>query len=483
MNAKPPLFKRLLQLYFDLPIHLKFILIPFFTLVGLLTISGYYLYSAFRLKQTLAAPGNIDGNPAVQQALYLIDISIANGAFLICGFFFFLVIVILISAKKLVSFLTNMQKSLTSIQSSSMALGDYDSLFPATVMSNDEIGRIAQTINTIISDNHGVIRFRRTIEADGTTTEVYDRLANLFRYELLLELFTIWDIDQQTLELKRVVTSPKEQSDQVCQLNTASDCRACRTGKPVTSSHESNICPAFPLEKTITHTCIPLITGGQVIGVVQFLFQPDDSNDYLKDHELPINKAKHYLEETLPVLQAKRLTGYLRDLTIRDSLTGLYNRRFLEGNTAHLVASIKRRQSAMSIIMCDIDFFKQVNDEYNHTVGDQVLVQLSELLHESIRESDIAIRYGGEEFLIMLIDCKKKEGFMVAEKIRKRTESYTFHAEDYRLHSTISLGVSEFPSDAVSFQECIKFADLALYRAKDQGRNRTLAFEPYMWQT
>lgn len=285
------------------------------------------------------------------------------------------------------------------------------------------------------------------------------------------------------MELKRVLTSPKEQSDQICQLDTVRDCRACRTGKIVSSNLERNICHVFPLEKTIIHTCIPLITGGQVIGVVKFLFPPDDTSDYERDHEIPINKAKHYLEETLPVLQAKRLTGYLRDLTIRDSMTGLYNRRFLEGNTAHLIASIKRRQSSMSIIMCDIDFFKQVNDEYNHTVGDAVLIQLGQLLLESIRESDIAIRYGGEEFLILLIDCKKEQGVTVAEKIRKRTEMYSFHSEGHQLHRTISLGVSEFPHDADSFVDCIKYADIALYQAKEQGRNRTLAFEPSMWQT
>lgn len=195
MNAKPPFFKRLWQFYFDLPIYHKFILILFCSLGGLLVIGGYYLYSAIRLKQTLALPGIIDNNPPIQQALYLIDISISNGAFLFGGIFFFLVIVVLLSAKKLVSFLTNMQENLTSIQSSSMALGDYDSLFPVSVMSNDEIGRIAQTINRIILANHGVIRFRRTIEADETTTEVYNRLAHLFEYELLLKWFTIWDVD------------------------------------------------------------------------------------------------------------------------------------------------------------------------------------------------------------------------------------------------------------------------------------------------
>ena len=108
--------------------------------------------------------------------------------------------------------------------------------------------------------------------------------------------------------------------------------------------------------------------------------------------------------------------------------------------------------------MCDLDYFKQVNDTYGHNAGDIVLKETSRVISQSIRASDIVIRFGGEEFLAVLLDV----------------------GEGQRLK--ISLGVSEFPADTGTLWSCIKFADVALYRAKEDGRNRSVRFTPDMWK-
>jgi diguanylate cyclase (GGDEF)-like protein len=133
--------------------------------------------------------------------------------------------------------------------------------------------------------------------------------------------------------------------------------------------------------------------------------------------------------------------------------------------------------------MCDMDFFKQVNDEHGHDVGDIVLKDTSKVLRDSVRESDVVIRFGGEEFLILLIDTEPDYGMQVAEKIRENIEKIKFKASNGTvLKKTISMGVSEFPKDTKGFWQAIKFADVALYSAKDTGRNKCVRFVPDMWE-
>ncbi len=133
--------------------------------------------------------------------------------------------------------------------------------------------------------------------------------------------------------------------------------------------------------------------------------------------------------------------------------------------------------------MCDMDFFKQVNDEYGHDIGDSVLKDTSRVLRESVREADVVIRFGGEEFLILLIDTEPGYGIQVAEKIRENIEKTAFKSSKGGiLKKTISMGISEFPKDTDGFWQAIKYADVALYNAKDTGRNRCVRFEPEMWE-
>lgn len=132
--------------------------------------------------------------------------------------------------------------------------------------------------------------------------------------------------------------------------------------------------------------------------------------------------------------------------------------------------------------MCDLDYFKQVNDTYGHNVGDIVLKETSAVIHRSVRKSDIVIRFGGEEFLVVLLDISEGESVTIAEKIRFNIEQYKIQIPEGIIQKTISLGISEFPSDTDKLWGCIKYADVALYRAKDEGRNRCVRFTKDMWK-
>jgi len=132
--------------------------------------------------------------------------------------------------------------------------------------------------------------------------------------------------------------------------------------------------------------------------------------------------------------------------------------------------------------MCDLDYFKQVNDTYGHNAGDMVLKATSQVIAQSVRESDIVIRFGGEEFLAVLLDISQDESMKIAEKIRLNIEQLKVKLPEGVIQKTISLGVSEFPSDTGTLWSCIKFADVALYRAKTEGRNRCVRFTKEMWQ-
>ncbi|NOQ45650.1 MAG: diguanylate cyclase [Desulfobulbaceae bacterium] len=194
-------------------------------------------------------------------------------------------------------------------------------------------------------------------------------------------------------------------------------------------------------------------------------------------------RASRYIKEATPVIEAKRFSSALHESSLRDPMTNLYNRRFLESYTDTLTASTLRRGTKVGILMCDMDFFKQVNDTYGHETGDVVLIKTAEVLQSCVRASDMVIRYGGEEFIVLLIDVKSRQDIIdLAERIRTAMEGTVINVPDGTLKKTMSIGLSEFPGDSDGFWEAIKYADVALYRAKEDGRNRVVSFIPEMWK-
>lgn len=153
-----------------------------------------------------------------------------------------------------------------------------------------------------------------------------------------------------------------------------------------------------------------------------------------------------------------------------DPLTSLPNRRAMYEKLNHEMNRFQRSDNAFSLILIDIDFFKSFNDTYGHETGDYVLVEVSNLLRQNVRKQDLVARWGGEEFLIVLVDTEIGGAFEKGERIRKIFESTLFHFKGIQLKITITLGCSQIRSETI--ENCIRRADDALYRGKENGRNR-----------
>lgn len=169
-----------------------------------------------------------------------------------------------------------------------------------------------------------------------------------------------------------------------------------------------------------------------------------------------------------------RLQVALQELAVRDSLTGLYNRRYLDETLEREVSRARREGIPLSLVMLDIDYFKRVNDTYGHQVGDEVLRTLAATLSADIRAEDVACRYGGEEFLILLPNMPLSNAMQRAEAWRSAVERLSIAHGNFRLTFTISLGVSAYPDHGKTPDELTRCADQALYKAKRDGRNRVV---------
>jgi diguanylate cyclase (GGDEF)-like protein len=168
----------------------------------------------------------------------------------------------------------------------------------------------------------------------------------------------------------------------------------------------------------------------------------------------------------------------LAEASLRDPVTGLYGRRYLQEFADKIVAGALRRRRKVAVVMCDLDHFKAVNDTHGHDAGDAVLRETAALITRSVRAADIVVRFGGEEFLVVLLDVAEGDAVRVADKLRDRVGSSRIALPRGVVTPTVSAGVSEFPSDSDDLWTCIKYADVALYRAKALGRNRVVRFTP-----
>jgi diguanylate cyclase (GGDEF)-like protein len=218
---------------------------------------------------------------------------------------------------------------------------------------------------------------------------------------------------------------------------------------------------------------VPMRLRGKVVGMLS-------TQSYKPDAYTPEDQ---YLLEMLATYAAIALDNAqlfmdIQYLAITDSLTGIYNRRHLFELGQREFIRARRFKRPLSIIMIDIDHFKNINDAYGHSTGDHYLRELAQLLNTEVREIDIVGRYGGEEFTVILPETGLPRAREIAERLRKKVEKTFKSAANNLTPITISLGVSELDHNSNSFADIVKQADVALYSAKNAGRNQVIADSP-----
>jgi two-component system cell cycle response regulator len=206
---------------------------------------------------------------------------------------------------------------------------------------------------------------------------------------------------------------------------------------------------------------------GLEIGVNDYLMRPVDKNELLARARTQIRR--------------RRYNDRLRDnvqnsieMAVTDGLTGLHNRRYMESHLATLAEQAAQRAKPLALMILDIDYFKRINDTHGHDGGDDVLREFATRLRKSIRGIDLACRYGGEEFVLVMPETDIKVAGMVAERLRRSIagEPFTVGKGTKRIDVTISIGLATLETKGESIEDVLKRADVALYRAKNEGRIR-----------
>jgi len=251
------------------------------------------------------------------------------------------------------------------------------------------------------------------------------------------------------------------------------ECWALRQGKPYSVSDDNKrlFCGHVQAREHFTYLCVPLIAQGEVLGLLHIQSQPDGGAE--TGAETMQGLASTFANHLGLSLANLKLQDRLRDQSMKDPLTGLFNRRFMEEFAAQEIRKIKRHNTPLSLIMIDVDHFKKFNDTHGHDAGDLVLKEITGHFGKYYRDSDVVCRYGGEEFVIILPTCPQDEAIAMAQKLCDGVrEQLRITYRNEILTVTISMGVASCPAHGTNIDEVIKAADNALYEAKRGGRDR-----------
>ncbi|MCC7167124.1 MAG: diguanylate cyclase, partial [Rhodospirillales bacterium] len=249
------------------------------------------------------------------------------------------------------------------------------------------------------------------------------------------------------------------------------DCWALRQGRPhdLAAGGVGLACAHFAPAPKTGALCLPLIVQGGLIGLLTM--ESRESDPTLREaHAKAVTAMGESVKLALSNIELRR---ELQEQAIRDPLTGLFNRRYLNEELVRQMARIERGGTTLALAVIDLDHFKRLNDGYGHEMGDQVLKALGQELRQSTRRSDIACRMGGEEFIVLMPDTEAQGAIQCLEVVRERFRARLFeHGGKSIGPVTMSVGLALSPKNAQQSEALIRVADQALYDAKAQGRDR-----------
>ncbi|MGA1475534.1 MAG: GGDEF domain-containing response regulator [Prochlorothrix sp.] len=221
----------------------------------------------------------------------------------------------------------------------------------------------------------------------------------------------------------------------------------------------------------ITAKASPInIRQGMHLGANDYITKPYTLEDVLATVRIQLKKSQAIRQaQHQSIQQLQDEVTQLNHAASRDALTQVLNRRGLEEILSHEIDRFQRYRTPLSLILCDLDHFKKINDTHGHPAGDRILQEVAQLLLSAVRQTDFVCRWGGEEFLVLAPGVTEAEALILAEKLWTTVERYYANQD---ITVTLSLGVAEFCDHEDRADDCVKRADLALYQAKAQGCNR-----------
>jgi diguanylate cyclase (GGDEF)-like protein/PAS domain S-box-containing protein len=338
--------------------------------------------------------------------------------------------------------------------------------------ANDQMGKFLNELQRRNSEITLLNEMSRFLQACQSAEEVYRVIADLSN-QLFPETAGALYLLNTSRTLASAVASwgvlPTTE-----QIFTAFDCWSLRPDQPHPLSEDGVELPCLHLSESLPAIsyCIPVQVQGETLGVLHVRSQ----------HKENLGDAKHQLahtvvEQTGMALSNLKLREALLEQSIRDPLTGLYNRRYMEEALKQQMSRVTRQLHPLGIVMIDIDHFKRFNDTYGHAAGDALLRELGEFLQTRVRSEDIACRYGGEEFTLILPDASLEAAQQRAEGLRQEVRQLQVQAGQAHEVITLSLGVAIYPQHGDTIETVLQAADSALYRAKQEGRDRVVVAE------
>ncbi len=359
--------------------------------------------------------------------------------------------------------------------------GDFHPALPPA--SANEFGQLSQSFlhmtKALRQEREELAALNKFSEAVTQCTsdlEVYDHILHSLRerFQPRQVIIFILKSPENYLEAAASLQALPEQLRAWPVIEEPRSCKAVRMGRPfmVNDVTQEPLCPAdFLPPSEGSYYCGPLIAGGIIIGAVRLegapAWTPDRSS-----------LLEGYLSGAATALSNLRLLQTMKTQANVDELTGLYNRRFLEDYAHKLLAMASRKATSVSVIMMDLDHFKTFNDRYGHEVGDRILRAFAKTVSQAMRETNLAARHGGEEFVVLLPDTGARECQMVAERIRKAVERMVVPSgsEKPLPKITVSAGIAVYPEHGRNVEELLIASDKALYESKRAGRNRTTLY-------
>ena len=232
-------------------------------------------------------------------------------------------------------------------------------------------------------------------------------------------------------------------------------------------------CPHLVHTVPAPYVCLPLMAKGDILGLLHLKnIRPGINSDIADLGQMAVTLSEYL---SLSIANVK-LSETLSRQSIQDQQSGLYNRRFMEESLHREIMRAARKKTSIGIIMGDIDHFKKFNDDYGHAAGDKIITHVGKIINDRFRGSDVACRYGGEEFLIILPETSLEDTFKRAEALREEIKKMeAVFPGQVAGTITMSLGVAAYPEKGLRMEDVLRVADTALYKAKQEGRDRVIS--------